>query len=405
MIYAKIFFGAESVAFFWYDQAHWSLFILTPICFLTAWFLVVKTSPLARGSGIPQVSAAIELIKPANQRLIDRLISKQIIWVKIVSSGLMAMSGGVIGREGPTIQIAASVFKYVNDKLPPWFPKISKKNTTASGAAAGPASAFNTPLGGIVFTIEELTKVHFNVAKSGLIMAVIIAGLTALGILGSYLYIGTPKLEHFSFASFGLVIFIGLLTSSISTYFGILIVKILNLRTKYLVHTYQQSIWVTICALIVAISGYFWGLHVLCSGKELMVTLLFTDQKSLHWYEPLLRMTGSLFSFTTGAAGGIFAPSLSAGASIGAFVAGFFELSSSEINLLVLCGMVSFLTGITKSPFTSSILVYEMTSTHQVVFYLLLAGVLAYITSYMITRKSFYEEIKILVLKEREDER
>ena len=403
VLYAQFFNWAESFAFFWYDQAHWSLFILTPICFVVAWLLVYTYAPYARGSGIPQVSAAIEISKPTNQHLVEKLISKQIIWIKIASSGLMAMGGGIVGREGPTIQIAASVFKYINDKLPDWFPKISKKNMIISGAAAGLASAFNTPLGGIVFTIEELTKVQFNATKSSLLLAVIIAGLTALGLLGPYLYIGTPTLEHFGMTSFWLVILIGIFTSAVSTSFGLVILNIFKHRKQYFNSSYKQVVWVLICAFIIALSGYIWGKHALCSGKEIMVSLLFTDAKNVHWYEPLLRITGSLFSFTTGAAGGIFAPSLSAGASFGAFFASFFHITSSETNLLILCGMVSFLTGITKSPFTSSILVYEMTSTHQVVFYLLLSGALAYIVSYIISRKSFYEEIKSQILTELEN--
>lgn len=92
----------------------------------------------------------------------------------------MVFGGGVIGREGPTIQISASIFKTIGDYLPAWYPKISRRNMIVTGAAAGLAAAFNTPLGGIVFALEELTKTHFSYFKSALLTGVIISGLTAL---------------------------------------------------------------------------------------------------------------------------------------------------------------------------------------------------------------------------------
>src|SRR5204862_7590635 len=98
-------------------------------------------------------------------------------------------------REGPTIQISGSIFKKINDLLPAWYPKISKRNMIVTGAAAGLAAAFNTPLGGIVFAIEELTKTHFSFFKSALLTGVIIAGLTALHFLEPYLYLGYLKLD------------------------------------------------------------------------------------------------------------------------------------------------------------------------------------------------------------------
>ena len=110
----------------------------------------------------------------------------------------MVFGGGVIGREGPTIQIARSIFRKIHSWLPKWWPKISKKNMIMTGAAAGLAAAFNTPLGGIVFAVEELTKTHINYFKTAIFTAVIIAGLTAQGLLGPYLYLGYPNVSHIS---------------------------------------------------------------------------------------------------------------------------------------------------------------------------------------------------------------
>ena len=66
--------------------------------------------PFARGSGIPQVSAAIELSNPKHNYKVNVLLSLRIVFIKILSSLIMVFGGGVIGREGPTIQISASIF-------------------------------------------------------------------------------------------------------------------------------------------------------------------------------------------------------------------------------------------------------------------------------------------------------
>ncbi len=101
-----------------------------------------------------------------------------------------------------------------------------------------------------------------------------------------------------------------------------------------------------------------------------------------------------MFSFTTGAAGGVFAPALSAGASVGAVLSGWMHLSATDTNLLVLAGMVGFLTGVTRTPFTSAILVLEMTDRHNVIFHLMLAGMVASLVALLIDKHSFYDHLK-----------
>jgi H+/Cl- antiporter ClcA len=316
-----------------------------------------------------------------------------VIAVKIISSTFKVLGGGVVGREGPTIQISSSVFQVVYKYLPKWWKPISQKNILVAGAASGLAAAFNTPLGGIIFAIEELSKFHIKKYKSSLFVAVIIAGLVAQSLGGSYLYLGYPKL-----ATTGWMIYLGVLIVSIlSGFFGAKIGAILWKVVTYLKSKktiYQQIFIVLLASLLISSMIYFLGTDAMGSGKELMERTLFTADKNVEWYLPFVRMGGLITSFGFGGAGGIFAPSLSIGASIGAVVSGFLDLTGSNVNVLIVVGMTAFLTGITRSPFTSAIIVIEMTDRHSAIFFLMLAAVISSAIAYLVERKSFYDYLK-----------
>jgi len=393
VLYAKLFSWAEEGTSYIYEKEKWLFFIITPLTFLTAWWVVKKYSPYSKGSGIPQVVAAIELSGTKEKSKIDKLLDLKVIIVKMLSSLIMIFGGGAIGREGPTIQISASIFKKINDYLPEWYPKIANKTMIVTGAAAGLASAFNTPLGGIVFAIEELTRTHFNFFKSALLTGVIIAGLTALNLLGPYLYLGYPLINDTSLWMVLIIIPVSIVTGLSGSGMGQAILFISE-KKKNLKNNKNKLLYTLVCGLILASLAVLIDARAFGSGKEIMVATLFTDSKYLEWYIPVLRIIGPIISFTSGAAGGIFAPSLSAGASIGALISGFMELSGTETNLIVLCGMVGFLTGITRSPFTSSILVIEMTNNHNIIFNLMLTAVVANLVSNFISKHSFYDHLK-----------
>ena len=93
--------------------------------------------------------------------------------------------------------------------------------------------------------------------------------------------------------------------------------------------------------------------------------------------------------------GGVFAPSLSAGAGIGSMLSGWLHLSAANTNVVILAGMAGFLTGVTRSPFTSAILVLEMTDRHNLIFHLMLASMVASIVAIIIDKHSLYDHLKI----------
>jgi H+/Cl- antiporter ClcA len=361
--------------------------------------LVYRFSPYARGSGIPQVMAAIQISSPKTSKIIDKLLGFRIIFIKVLSSLVMALGGGAIGREGPTIQIAASIYKIVYQLLPKWWPKIAKRNMMVTGAAAGLAAAFNTPLGGIVFAIEELTKTHFSYYKTAIFSSVIIAGLSAQALLGPYLYLGYPKLDGLSPLIFFGVALVAVISGILGSGMSKLILFIFEWKAKFKL-TQFHVLYVIICALVLILLSIEVNREVLGSGKEIMERTLFTSNKYVHWYTPILRICGPLLSFTTGASGGIFAPALGAGASVGSLLASWFKVSDIDSNMLILSGMVGFLTGVTRSPFTSVILVLEMTDRHNVIFHLILAGMIASLASILIDKHSLYDHLKVQYIKD-----
>jgi H+/Cl- antiporter ClcA len=399
VFYSRVFSFLESETLSITHYHNWLIFILTPVCFLFAWWIVKRFAPSARGSGIPQVMAAIELANPRDDKHVTKLLSLKVLFVKIISSFTMILGGGLIGKEGPTIQIAGTVFRKINEWLPAWWPKISKRNMIMTGAAAGLAAAFNTPLGGIVFAVEELTKTHISYFKTALFTAVIIAGLTAQGLLGPYLYLGYPDVTHLSTFIFLPLIIVAIVSGLSGSAMSKIILIAFRWKGKFKFQ-YQHIVYVVSCAFVIALIAYFFDVRILGSGKEIMTTTLFSSHKQVEWYTAVYRVLGTILSFTTGAAGGIFAPSLGAGAAIGSLIAGWLEVSANNANLLILCGMVGFLTGVTRTPFTSAILVLEMTDRHNVIFHLMIAGLVASVVSMLVDKHSLYDHLKVQYLHE-----
>ena len=157
--------------------------LLTPLGFAVSIYLTLRLFPGAQGSGIPQAIAAREI---QDQPRRAALVSIRIAIGKIILTALGLLCGASIGREGPTVQVGASLM-YATGRMSP----LRQPGLIVAGASAGVAAAFNAPLAGVVFGIEELAK-SFEMKTSGLIIAtVIMAGLTSQAILGDYTYFGT----------------------------------------------------------------------------------------------------------------------------------------------------------------------------------------------------------------------
>ncbi|GAB3325993.1 chloride channel protein [Larkinella ripae] len=397
--YEKLFAWAERVSFTWLTREPLLAFILTPISFLVAWGLVHKLAPAARGSGIPQVMAGIELSSPKNHGHTAYLLSIRVALVKVLSSGVLLLGGGVIGREGPTIQISAAIFRAINRLQPEGWPQLSRQIALITGGAAGLAAAFNTPLGGIVFVVEELTQTHITRFRTAVFTAVIIAGITAQAILGPYLYLGFPKVR----ATTGLILGVIGGIAIVCGLAGALLAKCLLWVNAYRQRFGSQAGqigWVLGCGFLLAGIAFWLGTDAIGTGKPIINRLLFENNSVTPGYLFPVRFAGMVLSYCSGGAGGIFATSLSAGAILGEGLCQLIPVDPADKNLLILVSMVSFLTGVVRSPFTAAILVLEMTDRHSAIFQLLLGGLAAQGAASLIDRNSFYEHLKTGFVRE-----
>jgi len=399
VFYSQLFHWIELLhAEITFERNYW-IFLFIPIAFFLSWWLVKKYSPESSGSGIPQLSAAIEMSgKKGQNKAVNVLLSFRVIFIKIASSVVMLLGGGAIGREGPTIQISGSIFNVVNKFVPKDWPKISKRLMLISGGAAGLAAAFNTPLGGIVFAIEEIGKTHLNAIRTHLFVAVIIAGLTAQVLLGSYLYVGTPILPPISFMAIIYVVITAICAGYLGYIFSRFILIIVRVKRK-IKSRKKVVIWVITCGLLFATLVFYTGNETVGSGKPLLTDLLFNADRNVSWHAFPSRFFGSILSYAAGGAGGIFAPSLSIGAALGDTISNFLDIAEFK-NIIIIAGMIGFMTGVTHSPFTSFILVLEMTDRHTSVFPMMLAALVAYIVSRSFNRSSLYEQLaKMYIVK------
>ncbi|WP_022822209.1 chloride channel protein [Hymenobacter norwichensis] len=397
--YEKLFMWAEHGSFQWLSANPLLAFVFTPLAFLASWAAVYWWAPAARGSGIPQVMAAIELSNPGQHHRTGYLLSLRVAFVKVLSSVALLIGGGVIGREGPTIQISAAIFRAINRLQPAGWPQLSRQIALVTGGAAGLAAAFNTPLGGIVFVVEELTQMHMARFRMAVFSAVIVAGLTAQAILGPYLYLGFPKVNAHAGWFLATVALVAIICGLAGAVFAKALLWLGNYRKRFGTVP-QQAAWVLGCGLVLAGLIYMVGPEAMGTGKPIINRLLFQNDGQTPWYLFPVRFAGMALSYSGGGAGGVFATSLSAGALLGDGLCRLGQVPLEDRNLLILVSMVGFLTGVVRSPFTAAILVLEMTDRHSAIFQLLLSGMMAQAVASLLDPHSFYEHLKTGFLRE-----
>lgn len=369
------------------SQSTGTLILFTaPFAMLASFLIGHFISKESIGSGIPQVIAAVDLSSD-NHPFLRRLLSIPMLIAKIFGSCICVLGGGVTGREGPTLQVSTAVFYQLNRFWPKFLPQPKLPSIILAGGAAGLASAFNTPLGGVVFAIEELSKSHVSSVRTAVFQAVIIAGILAQLFLGNYLYLGDTSFGTFPLRVLWHTIFIAGLVGVAGGLFAEALYRVTKWRSK---KSFAFKVMMTLfCGVLLSATIWLCGPQTVGAGKHVMVDLL-NDPMNLS--NPLLsisRIFGNLFTYVGGVIGGVFAPALASGAALGQQLSLLFGFPN--VKLMILVGMVAFLTGITRTPFTSFVLVLEMSNSHEVILYLMLSSIVANVTARVINAKGFYE--------------
>jgi H+/Cl- antiporter ClcA len=360
VLYARLVAVVQSHFFSWFGRDRYLISALTPFAFIIATYIVKKLAPDAKGSGIPQVLEAIELGKEQKNETPwnSSLVSLRTAVIKVISSVIGLLGGASIGREGPTVQISASIFASIGKKIRKFAPNIELSSFLTAGAAAGVAAAFNTPLAGITFAIEEVIDGALSSFRQTMMVAVIISGITAQALLGNYLYFGQPAISTPNLQVVYQAVLIGLCSGVLGGVFAKILAypSIVRLPKHYLLRAF-------ICGIICA--GITLGTNGATAGSgyettEAVLMAQSPDQASI--YFPLLKLITTALSYLSGMAGGIFSPSLSIGAGIGVSFAKIFHFANFRTCALI--GMVAFFSGVIQAPLTAVIIVTEMTDKH-----------------------------------------
>ena len=298
----------------------WLPLLVTPLTLAGVAALTQRYFKGAEGSGIPQTIAALRMPEGGNR---DAVLSLRLAAAKMLLTCVGLAGGASVGREGPTVQVGAALL--YNLRWLVRFPRhLMERGLIVAGGGAGVAAAFNTPLAGVVFAIEEMARSFEERSSGTLITAVIIAGLAAVYVQGNYTYFGATSATLAGASGWFGVLLCGLAGGLLGGGFSRLLLAFsthgLPGRAGVFVRTHPVG-FAAACGLALALIGLASGSAVYGSGYVEAKHLLEGTGTVSAGYG-IWKMLATLVSFVSGIPGGLFAPSLSAGAGIGQFVAG-----------------------------------------------------------------------------------
>ncbi len=339
--------------------------------------------PGAGGSGPPQVVAALDSHLDAHGRSVLVSLRNSLAKMLIVAGGLLA--GLSVGRQGPSVQIAAGVMYAARRFLSPRS-GITARELIVAGGAAGIAAAFNTPLGGIVFAIEELSR-KLETRSSGLMMgAIVMAGLVAVAAFGNLSYFGRIRIEHVGWGVFAPGLLLALACGLAGGLFArLLIASVKGLPDRFCAYRRQWPIrFAAACGLAVAVIGILTNGSAVGGGHDHTRALLAGEDNGVPLLWTLLKFIATWLTAWSGAPGGMFSPALSIGASLGNDVA---ALMAPEYQMVLMAlGMAGFLAALTQTPITAMIIVMEMVDGYAMVLGLMSCALVASLVSRMLSR-------------------
>ena len=358
----------------------WLPLILTPSGMMLCAWVAVRYFPGSQGSGIPQAMAGRHLREDADRQ---HLLSLRLVFGKIVLTVIGLASGASIGREGPTVQIGASLM-LMSARIGGM---VQARGLILAGSAAGIAAAFNTPLAGIVFAIEEMSRLHMSRTNSVILSAVIIAGVASIWLLGPYTYFGITKATAVFPGDWLLVAACGVCGGLLGAVFSKATLA-LTRRIRRVWQSRRQSrvlVMAGVAGVVVALTGL--ATDGMTFGTSYDQARAAVEGTPLPRDFFLFKLIATLASTVSGVPGGLFAPSLAVGAGLGSVLG---EFLASDIGLAAVLGMAGYFAGVVQAPMTAFVIVFEMTGNHGNVMAIMAASMLGYGVSRLILPESLY---------------
>lgn len=338
------------------------------------------------GSGIPMVKLSLTALKGRMPRRMP--FGKFLTTLFTLSSGLS------FGKEGPMVTIAASWGHLVAKFL--GVSRDMTKVLVSSGATAGLAAAFNTPIAAVVFTIEEILG-ELNTKYLGpIIVTSVIASVTSYELLGNKT---TFLAVHYQFTTrwhLLLYILLGLVMSLVGHFWTKLIILFKDIKSKFLKKL--DIIFIIFAVALTAIASQY-NAEILGDGVETINRLLDGSENLAIAAVAILfifKFALSATAYSSGLSGGLFMPVLFLGATGGALFGLILQalgIPGLEIGVFALLGMTSLLVAVIRTPFTAFVMLFEMTRDYDLILPLMASSIAAYWISSFMNDESVYETV------------
>jgi H+/Cl- antiporter ClcA len=360
-----------------------------------AW-LTRRLAPEAAGSGIPQIIAAAESQRP--KLAADPRVSLWTAGWKIGICALLLLCGASIGREGPTVQVCAAIVYFLGARM---HDSPGRRALLIAGGAAGVAAAFNAPIAGVVFAGEELAKVFDKRTNTVVILVVVSAGVAAYALAGNYSYFSQLGAETALGSAWYSAPVVGVVCGLMGGLFSRTLASMIGPEPGRL------GLWKRRRPILFALGcGVVAALAALLS-RGLSLGAGYAEANSLVQGHPGRGLTLAAFKWVasvaaagSGAPGGIFSPSLATGAGAGAAIAHLLHIGSYRDTIVL--GMAAYLSGVVQAPFTSAVILMEMTRDPGLVGPLFLAALIARGVSGWIMPEPIYHALSHTWLEPRE---
>ena len=360
----------------------WSPLVWTPLCTAAIVWCTRRYVPGAAGSGIPQVMAVLDPAMPPQR--VGRLVSLRISAAKIALTSWGMLAGLSLGREGPSVQIAAGILLQAK-RFMPARATVSAHSLLVAGGAAGIAAAFNTPLAGVMFAIEELARRPEHRSSGLIIAAIVMAGVIAVSVHGNGTYFGIIHAVAIDTSLLLPGLTVAVVAGAAGGLFSRLLLASLNgtgMDAFSRLRLARPVLFAGVCGMLVAVIGVVSNGATFGSGYA-STRLMVDGGAGISPIYALLKFLATWITTWSGAPAGIFAPSLAIGAAIGNDIA--MLMAHTQVPALIALGMVGFLAAVTQAPLTSFIIVMEMVDGHAMVLSLMACALVATVIARVIS--------------------